>query len=96
MDIATFAKERIPQITATVGLVTYAIVRNKLTTGGIFAGIFIATVHMLHPWPAFFWLLMLFFLFGTLVTKVSHTFTDYGVETTCAVGQSHKGEGAIV
>lgn len=27
---------------------------------------------MLHPWPAFFWLLILFFLFGTLVTRIGH------------------------
>lgn len=27
---------------------------------------------MIHPWPAFFWLLILFFLLGTLVTKIGH------------------------
>ncbi|KAI7467555.1 hypothetical protein KC364_g7625, partial [Hortaea werneckii] len=31
-----------------------------------------ATIHMLHPYPAFFWLLMLFFLLGTLVTRIGH------------------------
>ena len=70
MDIRPFAQEHIPQITATAGLVTYALARKKLSTGGIFAGISVATIHMIHPWPAFFWLLILFFLFGTFVTKV--------------------------
>ena len=70
MDVSAFARDHISQITATTGLVTYAIARKKLTAGGIVAGIFVATIHMIHPWPAFFWLLMLFFLFGTFVTKV--------------------------
>lgn len=72
MSLLTLAQSRIPQILATAGLVTYALKRNKLTTGGIFAGILVASVHMIHPWPAFFWLLILFFLFGTVVTKVGH------------------------
>lgn len=70
MSLLEFAQSHIPQILATAGLVAYALKRNKLTTGGIFVGIFVATIHMLHPWPAFFWLLILFFLFGTVVTKV--------------------------
>jgi uncharacterized membrane protein len=70
MDVKAFAQDRIPQITATAGLVTYALTRKKLTTGGIFTGILVAFIHMIHPWPAFFWLLILFFLFGTFVTKV--------------------------
>jgi len=73
MDVTTFARDHIPQITATAGLVSYALLRNKLTTGGIFAGILVAFIHMLHPWPAFFWLLILFFLFGTFVTKIGHS-----------------------
>ncbi|TKA25189.1 hypothetical protein B0A50_05887 [Salinomyces thailandicus] len=72
MDLSTFLRSRAPQITATTGLVTYALLRNKLTPGGILAGITVAFIHMLHPWPAFFWLLMLFFLFGTLVTRIGH------------------------
>ena len=71
MSLLAFAQSHVPQILATVGLVAYALMRNKLTVGGIFTGISIATAHMLHPWPAFFWLLILFFLFGTVVTKVS-------------------------
>lgn len=73
MSLAAFVQSHVPQILATAGLVAYALKRNKLTTGGIFAGIFVAVVHMLHPWPAFFWLLILFFLFGTVVTKVSQS-----------------------
>ena len=81
MDMGTFARSHVPQITATAGLVTYALLRNKLTTGGIFAGILVATMHMIHPWPAFFWLLILFFLFGTVVTKVrrSRTYEFCGI-----------------
>lgn len=70
MSLLEFGRSHIPQIFATAGLVAYALKRNKLTTGGILAGIFVATIHMIHPWPAFFWLLILFFLFGTVVTKV--------------------------
>lgn len=73
MDITSFTKSHIPQITAIAGLVSYALARNKLTFGGIVAGVSVAVVHMVHPWPAFFWLLILFFLFGTVVTKVSQT-----------------------
>lgn len=72
MDVAiAFAREHVPEITGTVGLVTYALLRNKLTIPGIFSGILVAGVHMLHPWKAFFWLLIIFFVLGTLVTRVS-------------------------
>ena len=74
MDFKTFAQEHVSQITATAGLVTYAITRKKLTAGGIVAGCFVALVHMIHPWPTVFWLLILFFLLGTVVTKVWHVF----------------------
>ncbi|KAI7680613.1 hypothetical protein KC319_g2064, partial [Hortaea werneckii] len=37
---------------------------------GILTGIASATIHMQHPYPAFFWLLMLFFLLGTAVTRI--------------------------
>lgn len=72
MDISTFARTHVPQITGTALLVGYATLRNKLTLGGIFAGILVAFIHMLHPWPAFFWLLVLFFFLGTLVTRIGH------------------------
>lgn len=70
MDITTFAQDHISQLTVTVGVMSYALLRNKLTPGGILAGLLIAFIHMLHPWPAFFWLLIVFFLLGTFVTKV--------------------------
>jgi len=72
MDVLAFANQHVAQLTGTVGLVTYAIARNKLTPGGIVAGILVAVIHMIHPWPAFFWLLILFFLFGTVVTRTGH------------------------
>lgn len=71
MAFQAFAREHIAQITATAGLVTYALARNKLTPGGIVAGVAVAIIHMAHPWPAFFWLLIAFFAVGTGVTKVS-------------------------
>ncbi|KAK5109005.1 hypothetical protein LTR62_007639 [Meristemomyces frigidus] len=67
MEILT---TRWPQITATTALVTYAHTRHKLTPAGILAGILVAGIHMLHPWPAFFWLLIIFFVLGTGVTRV--------------------------
>lgn len=71
MDFSEFAKAHVAEITATAGLVTYAAAKNKLTPAGIVAGIFVAFIHMAHPWPSFFWLLIFFFFFGTVVTKVS-------------------------
>ena len=71
MDPTLFAKQHAPQITAVVALVTYGIARNKFTAGGVIAGVFVSVIHMLHPWPAFFWLLTIFVFLGTLVTKVS-------------------------
>jgi uncharacterized membrane protein len=77
LHLASFAQDHLPEITGTVGLVSYALLRNKLTPAGILAGILVAGIHMLHPWRAFFWLLIVFFLVGTLVTRVrfplSHT-----------------------
>lgn len=70
VDLAAFARDHVAEITGTVGLVTYAQLRNKLTPGGIVAGVVVAFVHMLHPWKTFFWLLFVFFLIGTLVTRV--------------------------
>ena len=70
MDVTAFARSHAPQITAIIGLVTYSAARKKLTIGGIIAGILTSSIHMIHPWPAFFWLLVVFFLLGTAVTKV--------------------------
>lgn len=70
MDLNSFLKAHSLQLTAIVALVTYGIARNKFTAGGVFAGIVVSIIHMLHPWPAFFWLLTIFVFLGTLVTKV--------------------------
>ncbi|KAM3424430.1 hypothetical protein BST61_g6435 [Cercospora zeina] len=72
MDIQAFAEEHVTQISATIALVTYATTRKKLTPAGIVSGVIVAIMHMLHPWQAFFWLLMVFFLLGTAVTKIGH------------------------
>ncbi|CAK3930143.1 Transmembrane 19 [Lecanosticta acicola] len=91
MDVSTFARDHVPQITATIGLVTYASTRRKLTLAGILAGILVAGIHMLHPWPAFFWLLIVFFVLGTGVTKIGHKAKAH--VTQSATGGSG-GEGA--
>ena len=80
MDIQSFAKQHATQISATVALVTYAVSRKKLTPAGVLSGVVVAVIHMLHPWQAFFWLLMVFFLLGTFVTKVSHPLHTYIIE----------------
>ncbi|USW56780.1 hypothetical protein Slin15195_G100990 [Septoria linicola] len=72
MDIQSFAKQHTTQISATIALVTYAVSRKKLTPAGVLSGVVVAVIHMLHPWQAFFWLLMVFFLLGTFVTKIGH------------------------
>ncbi|KAM0717211.1 hypothetical protein Q7P37_007063 [Cladosporium fusiforme] len=72
MDLTEFARNHAGQITATIGLVTFALAKNKLTPGGIITAIIVATVHMLDPYPVFFWLLVPFFLLGVLVTKIGH------------------------
>lgn len=72
MDLSAFAKDHVGQITATIGLVTFALAKNKLTPGGIITAMVVATIHMLDPYPLFFWLLVPFFLLGVLVTKIGH------------------------
>lgn len=72
MDIPSFARSHVSQITATIGLVTFALAKKKLTPGGIIAATGVAFVHMLSPYPVFFWLLVPFFLLGVLVTKIGH------------------------
>ena len=39
MDISTFAQNHTSQIAATIGLVTFALAKNKLTPGGIVVAI---------------------------------------------------------
>ncbi|KAK1821274.1 hypothetical protein LTR12_004332 [Friedmanniomyces endolithicus] len=73
MDLPlSFALTHIPQLTGTACLVAYAALRHKLTPPGILAGTLVALIHMLHPWQAFFWLLIIFFLLGTVVTRIGH------------------------
>ncbi|KAH9823773.1 Transmembrane protein 19, partial [Teratosphaeria destructans] len=68
--LLTFTRAHIPEITSTALLATYATLHHKLTPLGTLTGILTATLHMLHPNPTYFWLLMLFFALGTLVTRV--------------------------
>ena len=57
------------------GLVTYAAAGRKLTIPGICAGVVVALIHM-ASYASFFWLLMVFFLLGTVVTKVRDALSD--------------------
>jgi uncharacterized membrane protein len=55
----------------TLLLVVYAHFRKALTPTGILAAVFTAGVAASHPWKLPFTLLCVFFLTGTLATKVS-------------------------
>jgi uncharacterized membrane protein len=55
----------------TLLLVYRARSRNSLTPLGIAAAVVTAIAHSIHPWSVFFALLVVFFLAGTFVTKVS-------------------------
>ncbi|TKA82375.1 hypothetical protein B0A55_01399 [Friedmanniomyces simplex] len=93
MDLPlAFARSHIPQIIGTACLVGYAHLRHKLTPGGILAGILVAFIHMLHPWQAFFWLLILFFLLGTVVTRIGHKAKARITQSATDTGEG--GEGA--
>lgn len=58
------------QVAIVTALVVYSATKNKLTPGGIAAAIVTAGIHMIHPWGAFFNLLVGFFVAGTVGTKV--------------------------
>lgn len=58
-------------VPATLALVYRAYSRNSLTHVGIVAAALTAVIHAIHPWSLFFALLVVFFLAGTAVTKVS-------------------------
>ncbi|KAK3663145.1 hypothetical protein LTR22_006054 [Elasticomyces elasticus] len=92
MDTITdFGRTHVAQLTGTAGLVSYALLRKKLTPDGIAAGIFVAFVHMLHPWQGIFWLLIVFFLLGTIVTRAGHAAK---AQITQSSGGGGGGEGA--
>ena len=58
-------------VPATAALVYRAYSRKSLTPLGIAIATLTAVVHAIHPWSIFFALLVVFFLAGTAVTKVS-------------------------
>lgn len=91
MDAAAFFQSHISQITGTSLVVSYALFRRKFTPGGVLAGVFVSFIHMLHPWPAFYWLLNIFVLFGILVTRIGHAAKSH--ITQSSIGGSG-GEGA--
>jgi Integral membrane protein DUF92 len=63
-------------IPAILALVYRARSRNSLTPLGIAAAVVTALVHSIHPWSVFLALLAVFFLAGTIVTKVSSSSVD--------------------
>lgn len=68
--VKSFGAEHPLQILITAGLVVYSLAKNKLTGDGIVAAVVTAVIHMLHPWGVFFYLLVTFFMAGTVATKV--------------------------
>lgn len=58
-------------VPAILALVCRARSKKSLTPAGIVAAILSAIIHAIHPWSVFFALLVVFFLSGTAVTKVS-------------------------
>ncbi|KAL1303418.1 hypothetical protein AAFC00_006809 [Neodothiora populina] len=70
--ISSFVTAHAPQVLVTVALVVYSLSKKKLTPDGIAAAIVTAVIHMLHPWSVFFYLLVTFFMAGTIATKVHH------------------------
>lgn len=69
----SFVVDHPVQILITASLVGYSLRRNKLTRGGVVTAAVTAGVHIAHPEPVFFYLLVVFFLAGTLATKVCHS-----------------------
>jgi len=67
-----FLSSHIPQLSITALLVLYSLLRAKLTPIGVLAAASTAIVHMLHPSALPFYLLVTFFLVGTLATRVNH------------------------
>lgn len=57
-------------VPAVLGLVYRAYSRKSLTPLGITAAFLTAIAHAVHPWSAPFFLLAVFYLGGTKVTKV--------------------------
>jgi uncharacterized protein (TIGR00297 family) len=92
MDLITdFARTHIPQITGTTLVVSYALRRKKFTPDGVLAGIAVSLIHMIHPWPAFYWLLNVFVVLGVLITKIGH---DAKAHLTLSSTGGGGGEGA--
>lgn len=69
-ETSSFVTTHVLQILMTIALVVYSTSKKKLTLDGVVAAVLTATVHMLHPWSVFFYLLVTFFMAGTLATKV--------------------------
>jgi uncharacterized membrane protein len=77
-------------IPVTFALVYRARSRNSLTPLGIAAAVLTAIVHSIHPWSVFFALLVVFFLTGTIVTKVSFSSggaEESGVQASMLIGR---------
>ncbi|EEP75504.1 conserved hypothetical protein [Uncinocarpus reesii 1704] len=77
-------------VPATALLVYRAWSRKSLTPTGIFFATLTAIIHAIHPSPAPFAFLVIFFLGGTTVTKIKH---DVKAKLTVSASGSAGGEG---
>lgn len=71
-DLFHFVLDHPMQLTITLVLVIYSVLRSKLTADGIAAAVCTAIIHILHPSRVPFLLLCTFFALGTLGTRVKH------------------------
>jgi uncharacterized membrane protein len=83
-------KSHIAPLIVTFALVAYSLARNKLTLEGVVAAATTALIHMSHPQPVFFNLLVAFFLTGTIATRVNHA---KKASLTQSANGTHGGEG---
>jgi len=71
-DLSTYLRTHVPELLITALLVIYSLARAKLTPIGVLAALLTALIHTLAPTSLPFSLLVLFFLCGTIATRVNH------------------------
>lgn len=70
--VSQWIRDHATQLAIMTVIDTYALARNKLTPMGALVAAATAFVHMLHPTNIPFSLLLVFFLAGTIATRVNH------------------------
>ncbi|GAB7343176.1 hypothetical protein MBLNU457_1246t1 [Dothideomycetes sp. NU457] len=71
-NTSIYLRTHIPELLVTALLVAYSLARAKLTPIGVLAALLTALIHTLAPTSLPFSLLVLFFLCGTIATRVNH------------------------